>query len=157
VRALPAGSALAPARRALRSVQSDDHLLRCYRYLELNPVRAAMVATPAYYRWSSHAANALGHSDPLLTPHHGYLALGFDQASRLDAYRTWVADAVSDEELELIRLRLQRQHAFGTHRFREMIEDQLQRRVGPAKIGRPRKQGAGRESTLWPLFLGMPG
>lgn len=34
----------------------------------------------------------------------------------------------SREELELIRLRLQRQHALGTDRFRAMIEDQLQRR-----------------------------
>ncbi|ALN59067.1 hypothetical protein GLE_3723 [Lysobacter enzymogenes] len=42
------------------------------------------------------------------------------------------------EELQPIRLRLQRQHALGFDRFREMIEGQLQRRAGPAKIGRPR-------------------
>lgn len=123
-------------------VENDDHLLRCYRYIELNPVRAAMVATAADYRWSSHAANAMGQPDPLLTPHARYLALGLDEASRLDAYRAWVAAAVSAEELELIRLRLQRQHALGTDRFRAMIEDQLQRRAGPAKIGRPSKQGS---------------
>ena len=121
-------------------VANDDHLLRCYRYIELNPVRAAMVATPADYRWSSHAANAQGQPDPLLTPHSRYLALGLDEASRLAAYRAWVAAAVSAEELELIRLRLQRQHALGTDRFRAMIEDQLQRRAGPAKIGRPSKR-----------------
>ena len=69
------------------------------------------------------------HSDPY-----------FDEASRLDAYRAWVAPAVSAEELELIRLRLQRQHALGTDRFRAMIEDQIQRRAGPAKIGRPSKR-----------------
>ncbi len=66
-------------------MQSDDHLLPCYRYIELNPVRAAVVATPAHYRWSSHGANALGQANPSLTPYHGYLALGFDQASRLGA------------------------------------------------------------------------
>ncbi|WP_372016631.1 transposase [Pseudoxanthomonas sp. 10H] len=27
-------------------VDGDDHLLRCYRYIELNPVRAGMVADP---------------------------------------------------------------------------------------------------------------
>ena len=121
-------------------VANDNHLLRCYRHIELNPVRAAMVATPADYRWSSHAANAQGQPDPLLTPHSRYLALGLDEASRLAAYRAWVADAVSAEELSLIRLRLQRQHALGTDRFRAMIEDQLQRRAGPAKIGRPNNQ-----------------
>ncbi|MDQ3289394.1 MAG: transposase [Pseudomonadota bacterium] len=128
-------------------VQTDDHLLRCYRYIELNPVRAAMVATPVEYQWSSHAANALGQPDPSITPHPQYLALGFDQASRLAAYRAWVADAISDDELELIRLRLQRQHALGTDRFRAMIEDQLQCRAGPAKIGRPRKQEHGARAS----------
>ena len=99
-----------------------------------------MVATPADYRWSSHAANAQAQPDPLLTPHSRYLALGLDGASRRAAYRPFVADAVSAEELGLIRLRLQRQHALGTDRFRAMIEDQLERRAGPAKIGRPTKQ-----------------
>ena len=42
-------------------------------------------------------------------------------------------------ELVAIREHLQRQHAYGTARFREMIERQLGRRAGPAKIGRPRK------------------
>ncbi|MBW3551637.1 MAG: hypothetical protein KY442_12860 [Proteobacteria bacterium] len=51
----------------------------------------------------------------------------------------FLASAVAPDELERIRLRLQRQHALGTDRFRAMIEEQLQRRAGPAKIGRPRK------------------
>ncbi|WP_319936646.1 transposase [Novilysobacter selenitireducens] len=49
-------------------VQSDAHLLRCYRYIELNPVRAAMVAKPGDHAWSSYAANALGTRDALVTP-----------------------------------------------------------------------------------------
>ena len=31
-------------------VQADDYLLRCQRYIELNPVRAAMADDPAHYR-----------------------------------------------------------------------------------------------------------
>ena len=130
-------------------VESDDHLLRCYRYIELHPVRAAMVAGPADYGWSSYAANALGQTASLLTPHAEYLALGSDVPARLEAYRAWVADAIPAEELELIRLRLQRQHALGTDRFRVMIEGQLQRRAGPAKIGRPSNEArASSESAL---------
>jgi putative transposase len=30
------------------------------RYIELNPVRAGIVARPEDYRWSSYAVNALG-------------------------------------------------------------------------------------------------
>ncbi|GAA5525253.1 hypothetical protein Maes01_01818 [Microbulbifer aestuariivivens] len=41
-------------------VQSEDYLLHCYRYIELNPVRAGMVKDPGKYCWSSYGANALG-------------------------------------------------------------------------------------------------
>jgi len=41
-------------------MDSEDYLLRCYRYIELNPVRAAMVVAPEDHYWSSYHANALG-------------------------------------------------------------------------------------------------
>ena len=44
-------------------IQSDTYLLTCQRYIELNPVRAAMVDDPAHYRWTSHRHNALGLTD----------------------------------------------------------------------------------------------
>lgn len=31
-------------------VDSEDYVLRCYRYIELNPLRARMVESPAAYR-----------------------------------------------------------------------------------------------------------
>ena len=39
-------------------VDSDQYLLTCYRYIELNPVRAFLVTTPGDYRWSSFNCNA---------------------------------------------------------------------------------------------------
>jgi putative transposase len=54
---------------------------------------------------------------------------------------------VADEDLDSIRLYLQRQHAFGSDRFRAAIEAQLRRRAGPAKIGRPRKSESAGESA----------
>ena len=44
------------------STEAGAIQLRCYRYIELNPLRAAMVAAPGDYRWSSNAANELGSS-----------------------------------------------------------------------------------------------
>lgn len=38
-------------------VDSERYLLSVYRYIDLNPVRAGLVADPAGYRWSSAAAN----------------------------------------------------------------------------------------------------
>ena len=40
-----------------------------HHYIELNPVRAAMVATPGDYPWSSYRHNALGDVNPMLTVH----------------------------------------------------------------------------------------
>src|SRR3989440_5617612 len=41
-------------------VASEHYVLACYRYIELNPVRAGMVSHPADYPWSSYAANSPG-------------------------------------------------------------------------------------------------
>jgi len=38
--------------------QEEGYALGCYRYIELNPVRANRVEHPAEYPWSSYRANA---------------------------------------------------------------------------------------------------
>jgi len=74
--------------------------------------------------------------------------LGADDDERCAAYRSLVMASVDDEEIEAIRTHLQRQHAFGSPRFRDAIESQLGRPTGPAKIGRPHKAPLTRESAL---------
>ena len=56
-------------------VQTEKYLLRCYRYIELNPVRADIVKRPEEYKWSSYGVNAWG-DDSWLVPHEEYLRLG---------------------------------------------------------------------------------
>lgn len=102
-------------------------------------MRAAMVAQPADYRWSSYRCNGRGTIDLLVRPHAAYLALGTNAEQRCTAYRGFVAEVSAESELDDIRLHLQRQYAFGPKRFREGIEAQFGRRAGPAKIGRPAK------------------
>lgn len=70
-------------------------------------------------------------------PHPRYLQLGRGDTARLPAYRSWVDETVSPEELERIRQRLQRRPALGADRFRAMIEAQLVRLAGAVKAGRP--------------------
>ena len=48
--------------------QSEDYVLACYRYIELNPVRAAMVIKPQDYRWSSFHANGMGKANAMHRP-----------------------------------------------------------------------------------------
>ena len=57
-------------------IDSAAYLLACCRYIELNPVRAGMVAHPRDYPWSSWRAHALGAADPLVAPHALYKAAG---------------------------------------------------------------------------------
>jgi len=76
-------------------VQAEEYLLTCMRYIELNPVRAGLVAAPGEYRWSSFRSNALGHEDALVTPHSCYYALGRSPALRQAAYRALFRDEAS--------------------------------------------------------------
>jgi len=38
-------------------IEKENYLLVCYQYIELNSVRANIVAHPVEYRWSSYAEN----------------------------------------------------------------------------------------------------
>ena len=83
--------------------QSDNYTLACYRYIELNPVRANMVEKLLEYRWSSYAANAEGRVNSLVTPHSIYLALGRDDVARRRRYRALVQSGLDEDSLTKIR------------------------------------------------------
>ncbi|HEY5791414.1 MAG TPA: transposase [Gammaproteobacteria bacterium] len=95
-------------------VDTDRYLLACYRYIELNPVRAGIARRPGDYPYSSFRANALGRPDPLLTPHPVFLglcgapALGSESAVPTptpcrQAYLELFGEALSSEDLTSIR------------------------------------------------------
>ena len=62
-------------------VDNERYLLCCYRYIELNPVRAGLAKQPQDYPYSSYHHNALGKADKLITPHEVYLGLCAGTAS----------------------------------------------------------------------------
>ena len=68
-------------------IDSERYLLTCYRYIELNPVRAGMVKGAGDYKWSSYAAHALGQANELIQDHSCYLALGQTEETRRTAYQ----------------------------------------------------------------------
>ena len=84
-------------------VDTASYVLTCSRYIELNPVRAGLVDDPAAYEWSSFCYNAHGESDPVLSPHALYLALGEDDATRRAAYRALFGTAISPAVTASIR------------------------------------------------------
>jgi putative transposase len=84
-------------------VGSARYVLACYRYIELNPVRAGMVDQPHAYQWSSHAANSGLAADVLATPHAEYLALQDEPQRRHAIYRELFTDALDDSIIGEIR------------------------------------------------------
>jgi len=86
-----------------RLVHSERYLLCCYRYIELNPVRARLAPDAAAYPWSSFRCNALGEPNSLITPHPAFADLAETSEERQRCYREFVAEGISDEELEAIR------------------------------------------------------
>lgn len=108
-------------------VDDDGYMLSCYRYIESNPVRAAMVTEARDYPWSSHLANAFGVHDPVLTPHACYVLLGGANAPRRAAYRALLDDAVDEVRMAEIRAYLQQGKALGSVRFQAKIEAALGR------------------------------
>ena len=120
-------------------IDSDAYLLACMRYIELNPVRAAMCTDPAHYRWSSYRANALGQTSPLLTPHPLYATLGTSATSRHSAYRELFDQVLPDKTVSDIRQALQQTQPLGNPRFFDTIEQATGQRRQVKPRGRPRK------------------
>jgi len=123
-------------------IQEEAYLLACQRYIELNPMRADMVAHPAEYRWSSYRANAQGETDALLAPHPLYTALGEDESARQAAYRELFRYQLDPGLVDDIRRATNGNYALGNARFAEQVAEALGRRVIPGTAGRPRKIAA---------------
>ncbi|HEV8346523.1 MAG TPA: transposase [Vicinamibacterales bacterium] len=77
--------------------------LICLRYVEQNPVRAGMVATPDAHYWSSYRAHGLGAVIEWLVPHELYLGLGATDEERRAAHRAICADPLPDADLDSVR------------------------------------------------------
>ena len=120
--------------------QSEAYVMTCYRYIELNPVRAHLIHHPRDYPWSSYRANAEGSQDPVLTPHSLYLRLGQNKAQREAAYRGLFEADLDPDQITAIRSATNGNYALGDGRFQEEIEKMLKRRVVPGKSGRPAKR-----------------
>jgi len=119
--------------------QAEEYLLACQRYIELNPVRAAMVAHPADYRWSSYRTNAQGEFSPLIQAHGLYRSLGLNDTERQAAYRELFRFELEPGLVDSIRLATNGNFALGNERFSAELAATVGRRVTPGRSGRPPK------------------
>jgi putative transposase len=117
-------------------VDKEHYCLACYRYIELNPVRAGMVRNPADYPWSSFQHNTLAEPDPLITPHESWLRLGENNTDRRRAYLALFGDPLEPPEIDNIRYGIRKGLPTGTERFKSEIEQSLSIKLGNGKPGR---------------------
>jgi putative transposase len=128
-------------------VDSDRYFLTCSRYIDMNPVRAGVVADAEAYRWSSYRRLAEGAADALVTPHAAYLALGASGDQRQRAYRDLCRRTEPAHSADVIRTATHNGSASGDDRFHARLEQLLKRPTVRASHGGDRK------SSVWQTIL----
>jgi putative transposase len=106
-------------------VHDETYLMVCYRYIELNPVRARITADPALYRWSSYRANAFGAHDAVVTPHPLFIALGCGSEERQKIYRGLFDEALDSGEINNLRDATNHNYVCGTTEFQTHVANSL--------------------------------
>lgn len=117
-------------------VQSEDYLLSCYRYIELNPVRAGLCGHPAEYSWSSYRTNAEGRAEPFITPHPEFSRLGKTEEERCSTYAA-LCSTLAATRVDEIRASTNGNVVLGDDAFKRRLAAALGRRVEPGNPGRP--------------------
>jgi putative transposase len=120
-------------------IQTERHLLACMVYMDLNPVRAGLVADPAEHLWSSHGHYTGARVDKTLTPHALYWQLGNTPFDREAAYTDLVRAGLSANQVGALTQATLSGWALGDEGFKRGLQSQTERRVSPARAGRPLK------------------
>jgi putative transposase len=108
--------------------------------VDLNPVRAGIVARPEDYRWSSYRSRIGLDPCDWLDSDAAFLALAGSPEARQHRYREFVEQGVAPHELELIRRAIQRNELTGSSEFRKQMEARTGLRAQRRPRGRPKKE-----------------
>jgi len=118
-------------------IQTERYLLACMAYIDLNPVRAGMVAQAKDYPWSSHTHYIGLRIDKLLTPHALVWAMGNTPFAREAAYAALVQAGITTGQTQALTDSALRGWALGEPEFVENLQKKTARRVSKGLAGRP--------------------
>ena len=121
-------------------LEADSYLLACMAYMDLNPVRAGLVALPVDYVWSSHSHYAGVRTDSLISPHRLYWGLGNTPFAREVAYSRLVEAGVSAELQQALTDSVLTGWPLGSMDYVNELRQRAGRRVEKGKAGRPRRR-----------------
>ena len=120
-------------------MDAEQYLLTCYRYIELNPVRAKIVEHPGDYRWSSYRCHATGSPSSMVKDHKVYLRIASTPMERMICYRELFRTSLGDRDVHDVRISVAFSAPLGDSQFKEWIEATLGRAVGGTGPGRPKQ------------------
>jgi putative transposase len=118
-------------------IQAERYLLACMAYIDLNPVRAGLVADPAEYAWSSHGHYIGRRVDRLITPHPLFWELGNTPFAREAAYGKMVRAGISPELQRALTDSALRGWALGEADYVAELQLRTERRLVRGRAGRP--------------------
>ena len=119
----------------------EDYLLACARYVELNPVRARLVADAGDWPWSSARAHLCGGRDALVRPSPRF--------ARIDDWASFLGAGLDPGQAEEIRQCARTGRPLGSKPFIAKAERHLGRTLGRRKPGPKPKD----DLTLQPRLL----
>ena len=125
-------------------IDSENYLLTCQRYIELNPVRAGMVPHAAAYPWSSHSYYSGERANGLVSEHPVYASLGASAPERRAAYMELFRAMLDERTLARLREAINTDSAFGSEAFLDRLEAQSGRSARVPVRGRPAKSVTGK-------------
>lgn len=123
-------------------IEAEAYLLACMAYIDLNPVRAGLVAQARDYPWSSHAHYAGLQADRMITPHPIYWRLGNTPFAREAAYARLVQEGLTAQQQQALTDSALRGWALGCPDFLAELQKKTERRLSKASPGRPVSKSA---------------
>jgi putative transposase len=121
------------------SLIDPDYVLRCQRYIELNPVRAGYESSPQDSSWTSFLTHIGGNSDPWLVDHQNFWRLGNTPFERQMGWAAFVKEGAPHwEDRQITELLLRSKPWVSDSYAKKLFKDCLEL-VQIRHRGRPRK------------------
>ncbi len=120
-------------------IDADAYFMDSLRLLEYQPVKAGLSADMVSYPWSSHAHHLGQRKQPWLTDHAAYWQLGNTPFARETAYQEFSGHEPERKLADAIELATYRGWVLGSAAFKASLAKLTDRRLQPARRGRPAK------------------
>jgi putative transposase len=118
-------------------IEAERFLLACMAYIDLNPVRAGLVAQARDYPWSSYGHYTGQRIDKLITPHSLFWELGNTPFAREAAYADMVQAGLNMVQQTALTDSALNGWALGSPEFVDDLQKKTRRRLSKSSSGRP--------------------